>query len=116
MERFSAHFLQVKYSMQKYLRFNAVTKLVTKQGIRVHKDTRVYNHDAFCHTGKNRGLVGGGWGVEEMRAPAENNILVQASKTLPTISSFYGANQSLNAALQIFSVWVKKGGMGGGGG
>jgi hypothetical protein len=39
--------------------------------------------------------------------PSKNNILVQASKILPTISPFYGVNPSLSTVFEIFSVKTK---------
>jgi hypothetical protein len=38
-----------------------------------------------------------------MCVPTKNNILVQASKVLPTISPFYGVNPPASAVLEILS-------------
>jgi hypothetical protein len=46
---------------------------------------------------------------KKRRVPTKNNILVQASKILPTIFPFYGVNPSVSAVLQIFSANERNG-------
>jgi hypothetical protein len=42
-------------------------------------------------------------GEKEMRAPTKNNIVLQDSKILLTVSPFYGVNPLVSTVLEMFS-------------
>lgn len=73
------------------------------KGIKYYTDTGIYHIitiSCICLTWGRKPLLN--FGEMKKTMPRKNNILMQASEILPTVSPFYGVNTSVIDVLEIF--------------